>query len=154
MRVPQHTTPQFNGAFLCSFHCVEIICPQKFHRHSLKLIAHRLSMLHCPGAPEAYLTRSGLTRAKRRCRGRGLSRDLCLRTTMLLSNYPCTPKISSRGHHECYCTKKSEPEVLSSSNNCMYLVPRGLERPCDLLIPKCSLWEIKLDWLMWLFGKA
>ena len=73
---------------------------------------------------------------------------------MLLSNYPCTPKISSRGHHECYCTKKSEPEVLSSSNNCMYLVPRGLKRPCDLLIPKCSLWEIKLDWLMWLFGKA
>ena len=67
---------------------------------------------------------------------------------MLLSNYPCAPKISSRGHHEC------EPEVLSSSNNCMYLVPRGLERPCDLLIPKCSLWEIKLDWLMWLFGKA
>ena len=81
------------------------------------------------GAPEAYLTRSGLTRAKRRCRGRGLSRDLCMRTA-------------------------SEPEVLSSSNNCMYLVPRGLERPCDLLIPKCSLWEIKLDWLMWHFGKA
>ena len=91
-------------------------------------------------APEAYLTRSGLTRAKRRCRGRGLSRDLCMRTTMLLSNYPCTPKISSRGHHEWYCTKKSEPEVLSSSNNCIYLVPRGLERLCDLLILKCSLW--------------
>ena len=73
---------------------------------------------------------------------------------MLLSNYPCTPKLPSRGHHECYFTKKPELEVLSSSNNCMYLVPRGLERPCDLLISKCSLWEIKLDWLMWLFGKA
>ena len=41
---------------------------------------------------------------------------------MPLSNYPCTPKISSRGHHESYCTKKSVPEVLSSSNNCMYHV--------------------------------
>ena len=37
---------------------------------------------------------------------------------MLLSNYPCTPKISSR---ECYCTKKSEPEELSSSNDCMWV---------------------------------
>ena len=71
-----------------------------------------------PGSPEAYLTRSGITRAKRRCRGRSLSRDLCM-CTMLLSNYPCTPKISSREHHECYRTKKSEPDVLSSSNNCI-----------------------------------
>ena len=35
--------------------------------------------LHDAGAPEAYLTRSGLTRPKRPCRGRGLSRDLCMR---------------------------------------------------------------------------
>ena len=88
---------------------------------TLKL-AYAAVTVSAPGAPEAYLIRSGLTRAKRPCRGRGLSRDLCIWTTMLLSNYPCTPKISSRGHHECYCTKKSEPEVLSSSNNCMYLV--------------------------------
>ena len=40
---------------------------------------------------------------------------------MLLSNYPCTPKISSHGHHayECYCTKKSEPEVLSAITACI-----------------------------------
>ena len=94
---------------------------------------------HTAVAPEAYLTWSGLTRAKRRCRKRGLSRDWHADYNAS-SNYPCTPKISSRGHHECYCTKKSEPEVLSSSNNCMYLVPaRGLERPWGLLILKCSL---------------
>ena len=46
-----------------------------------------------PVAPEAYLTRFGLMCTKRHCRGHGLSRDLCMRTTMLLSNYPCTPSL-------------------------------------------------------------